>query len=173
MKHLSALVVFLWVTFSITSAHAFKCSSEAALNLQASIQNVYYSSETDDTWHAFSSEEVASEISGEEIRRVLGLGDTFEGETSVFEMEESMAVYTLLEDQIEAYNDPYSYDDEASAIALRKLKDLLTQKYGDNVRLIKFGNGDESFNYFVGDYMITVIDENGCVFGIKAYIVWT
>ena len=49
---------------------------------------------------------------------------------------------------------------------------MLKDKYGANTRFIRFGEGD-GHAIFLGYTMIIAIDENGCVFGIKAYTAWT
>ena len=106
----------------------------------------------------------------EKIRNLLRLGDTFHGEESFFQLSDAHGVYSFLEDQVENFSEDV-WAEPASQEKLRSLIAYLKTNYGDKVRLIRFGQGNDWV--FWGYHMIVIQDENGCLFGIKRETVWT
>ncbi|MGB0453110.1 MAG: hypothetical protein ACPGJV_05295 [Bacteriovoracaceae bacterium] len=166
---LTAILMLL----SINTSFAGQCygAFKQAKELEKIVQDVYLVSEGDDTWEGFASWAPISEINEKEIRKALRLGETYEGQEAYFSMEGHAEVYDFLRNEIESYSPQY-YDDELAQEKLKNLMEAISQKYGKKVRLIMFGEGDGNA-VFIGDHMIIMIDEMGCVLGLKALTVWT
>lgn len=171
MKLISLII--LSSLFGFATAHAGQCYNafKEAKSLEKIVSDVYFISETDDKWAAFASWEPIKKINASEIRRVLNLGSTYESQAAYFSMGSANSLYNFLNNQIENFG-PDGYDEADSRKKLEKLKSTISKKYGKKVRLIMFGNGDGD-SYFSGDHMIILIDDNGCVLGLKAMTAWT
>ena len=175
MKHF--MVALLPLLFFVNAANAGQCyrAYKESQKLENMLEGVDYTSETDDIWHGFASWVPVEEITESEIRRVLRLGDTFQGVTVEdgvhFTMRGSERALQFLDWEIESFG-PENYDDPEPAEKLAKLREYIVEKYGDDIRLIKFGEGDGD-SYFYGYHMIVMIDKQGCVLGVKAITVWT
>lgn len=171
MKLLSLLMFGSFMILNTAQAGQCYSAFKQAKELERVVSGVDFVSETDDSWKAFSSWVPVKKITEIEIRRVLKLGSKFNGEASYFEMDGQDELYTFLDNEIESY-DVDGYDDARSQRKLKRLKRIIKKNFGKNVRLIKFGEGNGD-SFFSGDHMIILIDENGCVLGLKADTAWT
>ena len=147
---------------------AYKLSQK----LEKMLEGVDYVSESDSAWTGFASWEPVKKINAKEIKRVLKLRDKIDGEVAYYKLEESKNVYKFLRNQIEAYEDEWSYNDPVAAAKLKKVIHFISKKFGKNVRFAMHGEGNE-WSSFVGDRIIIMIMDDGCVLGLKAYTVWT
>lgn len=166
-------IVMVVLLLSIGSVYAGQCKSayKKAKELEQVVKGVYYITESDSTWDAFASWVPVKDETDKEIRKTLKLGALYEGRESFFSIRGASGAYSLIEQQIENFG-PDVYDEPESLEKFKKLLNILSEKYGDNIQFIQFGNGDGDA-YFVGDQMILIIDESGCLFGLKAFTVWT
>ena len=168
-----AIMVIMPLLILVNSAQAGQCyrAYKQAKKIEKMVEGVDYTTETDDHWYGFASWAPVADITEDEIRKALKLGNTYDGEESFFSMESAEKAYEFLDWEIEL-NTPENYDKPEQMAKLKNLKELLSNKYGSNIRLIMFGNGDGD-GYFVGPHMIIMIDKQGCVLGIRAMTVWT
>lgn len=173
MRKLNLSLTLIFLVLGFQSVQAGQCyqAFQASKKLEKIVQDVYFVSESDDTWTAFASWEPVKEISAEEIRRVLKLGEVPHWQETFFKMDGQSVAYKFIRDEIEAYNEE-NYNEPETQLKLKNLIKTISKKYGKNVRLVLHGNGDGDA-YFVGYHMIVIIDSNGCVLGLKAYTVWT
>ena len=138
--------------------------------LQELVKDVYLVTETDDNWTGFASWSKVTEINEEQIREVLRLGDVYDGEPSYFMMDGAEKAYEFLETQA-SYFGPDIYDEPEAQKQLLALIEVLKEQYGDNIRYAEFGRGDDIV--FIGEQMILIVEDSGCVLGLKAFSVWT
>lgn len=157
-----------------SAAQAGKCMAayKEAKKLEKMVEGVYWVSEGDDFWKAFASWQPLKKITKNEIARVLKLEDTLYGEPAHYSVESYKDLYEMLRYEIESYDEDGSYEDLESAKKLKKLISYISKNYGKRARLVMHGSGDGS-DYFGGYHMIVLIQENGCVLGLKAETVWT
>lgn len=181
MKILVAAILSL----SFISAYANECRSAygKAKGLEGTVKDWLYITETDDNWTAFASFKKTKSSSKEDIYEALQISTMEEYRQSddpFFYMESASEAYSFLERRLSWAQETIAEGDEEeiaeakrTETAILNLISILKSNYGDNVRLLYAGSGTESFSYFVGEIMITVIGEDGCVFGIMAMNVWT
>ena len=168
-------IIILLVVLFTAHAKAGQCYNAYKLSqeLEKMVEDVYYISEADDTWHGFASWTPIKEVSAAELKRVLNLKDKIEGEPAFFSLsKDHTSAYNFLRWQIESLESDDEYEDTKNAAKMKKLIQAISKKFGKNVRMIEYGQGDGN-NFFVGDDMIILIMDDGCVLGLKALRVWT
>jgi hypothetical protein len=167
-----ATLLFILITFFINAnANECKLAFEQAKELESLVNGIDFITETEDTWHGFASIESVKNLSELEIRRVLNLGAIYDNQESFFHMDDSNKAYEFIQSEIEHLGPEYDREKE-SQDRFKKLLKTISAKYKGNIRLIQFGNGD-LYSWFVGYHMIVLIDESGCILGLKALTVWT
>lgn len=179
MKSILIALVFICSGISAAEAGVCKAAYLEAKALEKIVEEVYFVSEGDDTWHAFASWTTVKEVSESEIRRVLNLPKVLgpdhwnEGEPAHFSMSKDHSeLYSFIRGEIEVYEDTDAYDDPEAAAKLKRLISRISKKFGKNARLFLYGAGDGD-SFFSGDHMIVLIDHKGCVLGLKADTAWT
>lgn len=174
---MKGLILFLTILISMTS-RAQQCATAMteAKRLESMVTGVYYTSESDDFWTAFSSKEAITANTDEEIKRVLN-GKIIDPDNETYEptyrIENDSEAYKFLNwelDSLVHYASDNPEDD--SPERFQKLINSIKEKYGKNIRLIQYGHGDGR-SIFIGYHAIIMIMDNGCVFGLKVFTVWT
>lgn len=168
------LLTSLSALFSFNTARAMVCkgSMAEAKKLEKIVKDVYFISEADDQWTAFSSNSPVVEINESKIREVLNYTEAADEDDAFFYKDDYSRVYDFLRSEIQSLS--YENDPEKTKEAnkYRKLISTISKKYGKNVRFIEIGNGNGD-SYFSGYYVILIIKDNGCILGLKAYVVQT
>ena len=172
----SLILIFFLILSVNVFANVCEQASKDAKELESIVSGVYHTSESDDFWTGFASSEPLKKITPEEMKRVIDLipmDSRDDYYVANFRMENHKEAYKFMDYEIDSLVH-YAMDDEEddSPEKFHKLIDTIKEKYGENIRLIQYGDGDGD-SHFVGDHMIIMIMENGCILGLKVFTVWT
>ena len=171
----SLILVLILISASVKATQCEEAKAQAKL-LESMVSGVYYTSESDDFWTAFNSKEPVLAQTDEEIKRVLTAqiidpdGETYE---PMYRIENDIEAYKFMNYQIDSLVH-YASDDpeDDSPERFQKLIDTIKEKYGKDIRLIQYGDGDGD-SFFIGYHAIIMVMDNGCVLGLKVFTVWT